>query len=77
MVNDTTEPNPLLESVVEFSAPVDGGDIVRGLNNNDELVLRFIVEMLLTADSEELRERLKERLKDWSEEYPREEESAT
>ncbi len=54
---------------IEFIVPVDGHDIVLGLNNNDELILSFIIDMLERADSSELRERLADRLKTWDEEH--------
>ncbi len=49
-------------SQVEFNIQVDPGDIVSGLNDNDELILTFIVEMLEAAGSSELIERLVDRL---------------
>lgn len=41
-------------SKVEQVASIDGDDIVKGLNNNDELILSFIADMLESAGSSEL-----------------------
>lgn len=53
-------------SKVSLLASVDGEDVVLGLNNNDGLILQFILEMLARAGSSELEEdlllRLQERL---------------
>lgn len=47
------------------SAVIDGEDVVNGLDNNDENILAFIVEMLLAAESVELVNRLQARLIEW------------
>jgi hypothetical protein len=60
----------MTEAEVELAAKIDANDIVKGLNNNDELILAFIVEMLFEADSSELRARLVERVSAWDEEFP-------
>jgi hypothetical protein len=62
---------PKTEAAVELYAAIDADDVVKGLNNNDELILAFIVETLEVADSLELRERLAERLNSWDEEHSR------
>lgn len=55
----------MIESNVKLIAVIDGEDIVKGLKKNDDAVLQFITEMLLEADSLELREQLMQRLIDW------------
>ncbi len=60
----------MTEAKVELMASIDADDIVKGLNNNDELILAFIVEMLFEADSSELRARVIERVSAWDEEFP-------
>lgn len=55
----------LLEARVDLSAHIDAGDIVRGLENNDESLLTFILQILDMAESSDLRERLAERLTSW------------
>ncbi len=59
----------MTEAQVELVARIDGADVVKGLNNNDEMILAFIIETLESADSLELRERLAERLNSWNEEH--------
>jgi hypothetical protein len=51
-----------LTAEVELIAQITPHLVVQGLNNNDELLLAFIVEMLDDAGSSELELRLKERL---------------
>ena len=58
------------EAAVELRAVIDADDIVKGLNNNDELILAFIIEMLFEAGSSELRARVIERVSAWDEEFP-------
>jgi hypothetical protein len=58
------------EAAVELLANIDADDIVKGLNNNDELILAFIIEVLFEADSSELRARVVERVTAWDEEFP-------
>jgi len=58
------------EASVELVANIDADDIIKGLNNNDELILAFIVELLFEADSSELRARVIERVTAWDEEFP-------
>lgn len=49
-------------SEVRLVATIDGADIVIGLNNNDESILAFIIDMLDHAESSELEGRLAMRL---------------
>lgn len=41
-------------SIVDLTARIDPDDVVRGLNNNDGLILQFVLEMLDEAGSSEL-----------------------
>lgn len=59
----------LLQASVDLIASIDAEDIVKGLGNNDEAMLAFILQMLEKADSSELRERLAERLRTWEEDH--------
>lgn len=58
----------LVQSKVELVASIDADDVVRGLGQNDELILAFLLDVLDQAGSSELEERLRDRLKDRSEE---------
>ena len=54
-------------SNVDLSATIDADDVVRGLGNNDENILTFVLQMLDHAGSSDLEEelllRIKERLR--------------
>lgn len=51
-------------SHVDLSARIDADDIVRGLNNNDESILTFILQMLDHAESSDLESELVLRVKE-------------
>lgn len=51
-----------LSSEVELVAQITPHLVVQGLNNNDELILAFILQMLDDAGSSDLEQRLKERI---------------
>ncbi len=55
----------MTEARVELYAAIDAADVVKGLDNNDEAILAFVVEMLLSAESVDLINRLNERLTEW------------
>lgn len=59
----------------EVLASINADDIIRSLNGNDESILAFITEMLVEADSIEIRERLMDRLSDWDGHMLKKEES--
>lgn len=59
----------MVSAEIQVNVPVDGHDIVGALNNNDEFVLIFIIQMLEKAESSELRERLAARLTSWDEDH--------
>ncbi len=48
---------------------LDAHDVVDALENNDESILAFVIEMLEKAESSDLRERLSERLASWEEDH--------
>jgi hypothetical protein len=60
-MSNTNEPTV---SIVDLSARIDAEDIVKGLNNNDDLILMFIVQMLDHAGSSELEGELINRVKE-------------
>lgn len=49
------------------SIGIDPDDIVRGLENNDDSVLLFVVQLLEHNDSVSVRDQLAEKLKTWIE----------
>jgi hypothetical protein len=57
----------VIQSKVDLVAEIDAGDVVKGLNNNDELIFAFVLEMMDAAGSSELEERLQAALKERSE----------
>lgn len=56
------EGEQLTTAEVALVAHIDADDVVRALNNNDELILAFIMEMLQLAGSSDLNARVVERI---------------
>lgn len=52
----------LVSASVSRLVHIDPDDVVTGLEQNDELILKFICQVIALAESSELRERLLEQL---------------
>lgn len=55
---------PQTISHIDLSAEITARLVVEGLNNNDELIYAFVLEMMDVAGSSDLEERLRDALKE-------------
>lgn len=64
-MSEPTEPADLTLARINFNVDVDAKDIVDALNNNDDLITAFVIELIREAGSSELLADLHTRLGAW------------